>query len=59
MEVTLTVASFLASSVTFNMREFGDTQTLKSPLLWSTVNVTMTDLWIGGDEVSVAVMVRL
>jgi hypothetical protein len=53
MEVTVTIA--VLDSVTLIVREFGDTQTLKSAGLCITLRVTMTQSVLGGEEVSLPV----
>ena len=49
-EVTVTIA--VLDYVTLIVREFGDTQTLKSAGAATTIKVTMTHRRIGGDDVS-------
>jgi NaMN:DMB phosphoribosyltransferase len=56
MEVTVTIA--VLDSVTLIVREFGDTQTLKSAGASVTFNVTRVHLMIAGLDVSVPVTFR-
>jgi hypothetical protein len=56
IDVTVTIA--VLDCVVLIVREFGETETLKSGGIVITFRVTMTHFVIGGDDVSVPVMFK-